>query len=72
MHLCQKTVFWDFLIFISLYYMIIATPQLHALIYIDYICYKENQYSVSVLLALYFYIISTSTSTSNIDVNVVD
>ena len=52
--------------------MIIATPQLHALIYIDYICYKENQYSVSVLLALYFYIISTSTSTSNIDVNVVD
>ena len=72
MHLCQKTVFWDFLIFISLYYMIIATPQLHALIYKDYICYKENQYSVSVLLALYFYIISTSTSTSNIDVNVVD
>ena len=44
-------------------YMIIATPQLYALIYKDYICYKENQYSVSVLLALYFYIISTSTST---------
>ena len=50
MYMCQKTVFWDFLIFISVY-MIIPTPQLYAFIYKDCICYKGESV-LSVLLAL--------------------